>query len=193
MLMDYIRGAISFQSSTYEQVEHDEGFTITAWILVGVSSFLAMLGVNAGIAVESLSNWLLSALLMSVFMLIGFAIAAAVVTGVGRLAFKADVTYTEMVRTLGLASVWISVGFLGILVLFMPVLICLIGPALIVGTSAAIVSWLLAAHRALDTTLPQTIFTILLAWIVWILLWALASWAASVLGWGGFFTNLLPG
>lgn len=190
MLGEYIQGALRFQSATYEQVEHDERFTATAWILVGVSSFLAMLGVNAGIAPESLGNWLLSAVLMSVFMLIGFAVAAAIVTVVGRLAFRADVTYAEMVRSLGLASIWISVGFLGILVLILPVLIILIGPALIVGTSAAIVSWFIAAHRALDTTLPQTLLTILLAWVVWLLLWALASWIASALGWGGWINSI---
>jgi hypothetical protein len=191
MLLEYIQGALRFQSATYEKVEHDQSFTITAWILVVISTFLAMLGINAGIATESLSDWLLSAVLMSVFMLVGFAVAAAIVTGVGKLAFNAEVTYAEMVRVLGLASIWISVGFLGILVLLLPVLICLIGPALIVGTSAAIVSWLIAAHRALDTTWAQTILTILLAWIVWILLWALASWIASVIGWGGWI-NIIP-
>jgi hypothetical protein len=190
MLREYIQGALRFQSATYEEVEHDESFTTTAWILVALSSFLAMLGVNAGVAAESLGNWLLSAVLMSVFMLAGFAVAAAIVTGVGRVAFKAEVTYVELVRTLGLASIWLSVGFLGILVLIVPVLICLIGPALIVGTSAAIVSWLIAAHRALDTTWVQTIFTILLAWLVWLLLWSLASWITGALGWGGWVNSI---
>ncbi|MBC7225239.1 MAG: hypothetical protein H5T59_13375, partial [Anaerolineae bacterium] len=112
MLTDRIVKAFTFRSEVYSEVEKDTTFTNTAWMLVAVVGFLNQLGAHAQ---PNVLRWLLAAILGTVGVVIAFALGAFVVAWVGRTLFNADVTFEELVRTLGLAYVWNVVGVIGIL------------------------------------------------------------------------------
>jgi hypothetical protein len=158
MLTERIVGALTFRKGVYKDVEHDASFTSTAWLIVAVVSLLNSLGSFAfG------EGWLISTLVGTVASVIGFAIAAFVVAWVGKAFFQADVSFDEMVRTLGLAFVWRAIGLLGILGGFIS---CILAPALIVAAILGLVAWFVAAKEALDLEWGQTIITVILGWLI---------------------------
>jgi uncharacterized membrane protein (DUF485 family) len=158
MLTQRIIGAFTFRKGVYKDVEHDTSFTSTAWMIVVVVALLSQLGTFSFGA-----SWLLASLVGTVIAVIGFAVAAFVVSWVGKSVYKADVTFDEMVRTLGLAYVWRAVGLLGILGSFIN---CLLAPVLIVAAILGLVAWFIAAKEALDLEWGQTIVTVILGWLV---------------------------
>jgi len=170
MLTDRIIGAFTFRSGVYKEVEEDTTFTTTAWLLVIVIGFLAQLGSNAfwleTLASRDLINWLGATVVGTISVVIGFAVAAFIGNWVGSTIFKADVTFDELVRTMGLAYVWHIVGVLGVLSAFSPALDCLVFPAAIVAWIWGFIAWLVAVKEALDLEWVQTIVTVFLAWIV---------------------------
>ena len=179
MLIDRIIGAFTFRRGVYAEVEKDTSFTTTAWILVVVVTFLNQLGSHAS---PNFFNWLISAVLGTITMVIGFALAIGVISWTGRSLFNAEVTFDELVRTLGLASVWNIIGFAGALVSVFPLLACLTAPALIVGVVLLVVAWFMAAKEALDLDWGQTLITVILGFIVWALIWVLTRGALALMG-----------
>jgi len=179
MLIDRIIGAFTFRRGVYAEVEKDTSFTTTAWILVVVVTFLNQLGSHAS---PNFINWLISAVLGTITMVIGFALATAVISWTGRSLFSAEVTFDELVRTLGLASVWNIIGFAGALVGVFPLLACLTAPVLILGVVLLVVAWFMAAKEALDLDWGQTIITVILGVIVWALIWVLTRGALALMG-----------
>ncbi len=179
MLMDRIIGAFTFRKGVYAEVEKDTTFTMTAWIIVVVISFLSQLGTFAS---TDLVNWLISSLVGTVFSVIGFALAALVISWVGRAVFNAEVTFDELVRTLGLAYVWRVIGLAGGLAAFSTALSCILAPVLIVAAILLIVAWFVAAKEALDLEWLQTIITVILGWIVLFVLSAIAGVILGLLG-----------
>jgi len=158
MLSERIIGAFTFRKGVYADVENDASFTSMAWIIVAVVSLLNSLGSFAfG------EGWLLSTLIGTVMSVIFFGAACFVVAWVGKAFFKADVTFEEMVRTLGLAYVWRIIGVLGILG---GVISCILAPALIVAAILGLVAWFVAAKEALDLEWGQTIVTVIIGWIL---------------------------
>jgi hypothetical protein len=160
MLANRIIGAFTFRKSVYAEVEKDTSFTTTAWILVAVVAFLNQLG-----SIVSSSDWLIAAIVGTTFAILGFAVGALVINWVGRAVFSADVSFDELVRTLGLAYVWQVVGVLGILAAFSEALSCLLGPVQIISMILMIIAWFMAAREALDLEWVQTIVTVVLGWL----------------------------
>ena len=179
MLTDRIMGAFTFKKGTYAEVEKDTSFTQTAWILVAVVSFLSQLGSNAS---RNIGHWLIGTIVGTIFAVIGFALAAFVIAWVGRAVFKADVTFEEMVRTLGLAYVWNIIGVIGALAGFSGALSCLLAPALFAGFVLGLIAWFVAAKEALDLEWAQTIITVLIGWLVLIAMSIIAGLVLGVLG-----------
>jgi hypothetical protein len=175
MLVDRIIGAFTFRKGVYAEVEKDPTFTSTAWILVAVVAFLNQLGAQAG---GGFLNWLLGAVVGTVFAVAGFALGAFVINWAGRTFYDADVSFEELVRTLGLAYVWQVIGFIGILG-FVPVLSCLLAPAMIIAAILLVVAWFIAAKEALDLGWGQTIVTVIAGWIA---LWIVMAIGALILG-----------
>lgn len=161
--MDRIIGAFTFRREAYAEVEKDAAFSTTAWILVVVVAFINQLGATAS---RDLLGWLFGAVAGTVFAVIGFALGAFVISLVGRAAFNAEVTFEEMVRTLGLAYVWQVVGVFGIVGVLAPSLACLTAPALLVAALLGLVAWFLATKEALDLEWLQTIVTVIIGWLV---------------------------
>jgi len=180
MLQDRIIGAFTFRKGVYAEVEKDTSFTTTAWILVAVVTFLVQL---ASLASSDVFGWLLGAIASTVFGVAAFAVGAFAISWVGRALFNADVTFEELVRTLGLAYVWRVIGVIGILGV-VPVLNCLLAPILILSVFAMLAAWLIAAKEALDLEWVETIVTVVIGLVVYIVVMAIAGAILGLLGLG---------
>jgi hypothetical protein len=181
MLSERIMGAFTFRKGVYAEVETDASFTSTAWLLVAVVAFLNQLGTNAS---GEIVNWLVSAVVGTVFAVAGFAVGAFVINLVGKSVFNAEVTFEEMVRTLGLAYVWNVVGFIGILSAFSTALSCLLAPVMIIAGIANIVAWFVAAKEALDLEWAQTIITVILGFVAVMVIMAISGVVLGIMGFG---------
>ena len=187
MLTERIMGAFTFRKGVYADVEQDTSFTQTAWIIVVVVAFLNQLGTYAS---GDLVNWLVGALVGTIFTVIGFAVGALVINWVGSAVFKAEVSFDELVRTLGLAFVWQIVGVFGILSAISTALSCVLAPVMFIAGIATIVAWFIAAKEALDLEWLQTIVTVILGGLA---LFAIMLLAGLVLGLLGFSAAALGG
>ena len=181
MLTERIIGAFTFRKGVYAEVEGDTTFTQTAWIIVVVVAFLNQLGSNAS---ANIPSWLGGAVVGTIFAVIGFAVAALVINWVGRAVFNAEVTFDELVRTLGLAYVWQVVGVFGVLSAFSEALQCVLAPIMIIAAILLVVAWFVAAKEALDLEWLQTIITIFLGWIALIVVVAIGGVIIGLLGFG---------
>jgi hypothetical protein len=180
MLRERIIAALSFRREVYAEVEKDTTFTTTAWVLVVVVAFLNNLGTNAS---ANLFGWLRNTISQTIVAIIGFALAALVMSWIGRTLFKADVTFEELVRTLGLAYVWNVVGIIGVVAVVSTTLSCLLTPALVAGWIMLVISWFVAAREALDLDTVNTIVTVVLGWIVFGIIMAAGSIMLALMGW----------
>lgn len=181
MLMNRIMGAFTFRKGVYAEVERDTSFTSTAWLLVTVVAFLNQLGANSA-GSPGMGKWLLGALLGTAFTVLGFALAAYIISWVGSSVFNAETNFEEMVRTLGLAYVWNVIGFVGILALLSPTLVCLLSPVILLGALLGFVAWLIAIKEALDLDWIQTIITLAIGLIVNIIISILAGLVLGIFG-----------
>jgi hypothetical protein len=163
MLTNRIIGAFTLRKSVYAEVEKDTSFTTTAWILVVVVAFLDELGSLA--SSSDLLSWLIGAIVGTILAIIGFVVGVLVINWAGRIIFKADVRFNELVRTLGLAYVWQVVGVLGIPIAFFDVFSGELYVIQVLAVVMLIISWLVAAKEALDLGWLQTGVTVLLGWI----------------------------
>ena len=183
MLIERIIGAFTFRKGVYAEVEKDTTFTTTAWILVVVVAFLSQLGSNAS---SNLVQWLVGAVVSTIFAVIAFAVGALVINWVGRAVFNADVTFEELVRTLGLAYVWQVVGVIGALAAFSDPLPCLLAPVMIIASILMVIAWFVATKEALDLEWVQTIVTVILGWIAVIVITVVATIVLGLLGVGAY-------
>ena len=154
------------------------GLPSTAWLIVIVVALLSQLG-TFGFG----TDWFLATLFGTVASVAGFAIAAYVITWVGKAVYQADVTFNEMVRTLGLAYVWRVIGALGV---FGGFLSCLLAPALIAAFVLGLIAWFVAAKEALDLEWGQTIITVVLGWLVMLAIAILTGLILGALGIGAY-------
>ena len=179
MLTDRIVRALTFRREVYAEVEQDTTFTSTAWILVAVVAFLNQIGSNAS---GDPLNWLWSTLIGTLFSIIGFGVAAFTISWLGKAFFNADVTFDELVRTMGLAYIWNVVGILGALSAISAGLSCLLSPAIVLSLVMLVISWLVAVKEALDLEWGQTLITVVVGWIAWAVIMLVAGWVRALLG-----------
>jgi hypothetical protein len=180
--MNRIMGAFTFRREVFAEVERDPSFTSTAWLIVVVVTLLNQFGSLANRTEIGFGSWILGTIFGSLFAIIGFALAALVINFVGRSIFKADVSFDELVRTLGLASVWNILGFLGILGAISTALLCIVSPALIIGTLLGLVAWFIAVREALDLDWVQTIITVVIGFIVIVIVNVIGGLILGVFG-----------
>jgi hypothetical protein len=178
VLINRIIGAITFRKGVYAEVEQDETFTGTAWILVILFAFLNQLGTYAS---EDLSDWVIGAGIGWITVVIGFAAAVTAINWVGKAVFNAEVTFNELVRTMGLASVWTLVGVLGAIAGFSTALNCILGPVVVISWVAMVIAWLVAVHEALDLGWGQTVITVIIGLIPWAIIMGLTSLVLNLL------------
>jgi hypothetical protein len=179
--MDRIIGAFTFRREVYAEVENDPTFTTTAWLIVAVVSFLNQVGARA---TSNFGNWVLGAIVGTIFAIIGFAVAAFVINFVGRSVYNAEVTFDELVRTLGLAYVWQVIGLIGFVSAFSSTLGCIIAPLLFIGWILMVIAWFIAVKEALDLDWTPTIITVVLGWIGLFVVSLIAGAVLALLGIG---------
>jgi hypothetical protein len=187
MLADRIIGAFTFRKGVYEEVEHDVNFTSTAWIIVVVVAFASSLGSGSS---TDLVGRFIGSVVGTIFTVVGFAVATYVISWLGKTLFQADVSFDEMVRTLGLAYVWNVVGFIGILSIISETLSCLLAPVTFAAALLGLAAWFVAAREALDLDWVQTIVTVIVGWVVML---AVGFFATLVIGILGFGAGVLGG
>ncbi len=183
-MMERIIGAFTFKQGVYKEVEEDASFTPTAWMIVAAASLLSSLGSSAAAAHSVGGRWILGAIGGTIASVAGFALGAFIMSWAGKTFFEADVTFEEVVRTIGLASVWNAVGFLGIIALAAPGLACITGPITFAAGIAGLVAWFMAAKEALDLEWPQTIGTVVIGWVAMLIVTIVFSMILGVLGLG---------
>jgi hypothetical protein len=184
MLVDRIIGAFTFRKGVYSEVEKDEAFTTTAWVLVAVAAFLNQLGSSAVGGFSAPVRWLLSAIVWTVVSVIGFAVAAYLISVLGKTLFSAEVTFGETVRTLGLAYIWNAVGFLAIVGAISAVLLCVVSPVTIIAAILGFAAWLVAAKEALDLDWGKTLVVIIVGIVVYFAVLLVAGIIVGILGLG---------
>ncbi len=107
-------------------------------------------------------GWITASLIGTVIAVAGFALAAFVISWAGKQLFQAEVSFEEIVRSVGLAYVQNALGVAGALALVMPLLICIVAPALIVAGLLGLASAFIAVREALDLSTGQTIITVII-------------------------------
>jgi hypothetical protein len=167
MLSQRIIGAFTFRKGVYAEVEQDTNFTQTAVLIVIISAFLSQLG---GFASGNLGSWLIGAVGATVADIAIFFVAAFVISWLGEKAFYAEVTFDEMIRTIGLAYVWNAVGVIGILAIISPSLTCITGPIILIANILLFVAMLIAAKEALDKEWLATLGIVFISWMLIIVL-----------------------
>ena len=183
--MSRVFGALAFRREVYSEVEHETGFTSMAWLLVVVANFVGQLGANAAGGLNDPVQWTQSTILGTVSAVAAFFIQVAIVDGIGRKAFHAEVTRGELIRTLGLASIWNAVGLLGILAALSPALGWVVGLARVAAFVLGVAASLFAAKEALDLEWVQVFITVVVAWVVGGIVLALAGIFLALFGLGG--------
>ena len=158
MLINRIIGAFTFRKGVYADVEHDPSFTTTAWMIVVIATLLNRLN-----ALLYSSERLFAAIVSAILSILGFAIGVLVINWIGSTLFKANVTFGQGIRALGLAYVWKAIGILSLLASFSTPLSGVLD--LLIGL-ATIISWLIAAKEALDLDWLKTGITVVLGWLV---------------------------
>lgn len=181
MLTQRIIGAFTFRKGVYAEVENDTTFTTTAWIIVIVVAFLNTIGTSA---TTDIVSWLIGAVAATIFAVIGFAVAAFVISRVGQDVFHANVTFGELVRTLGLAYVWNVIGVFGILSVVSETLVGLLAPVMVLSALAMNVAWLIATKEALDLGWLETIITVITGIIGMFIIVVIGSLLLGLLGLG---------
>ena len=178
-LRDRIIRAIKFDSSVYAEVEHDAAFTQTAWLLVVVITVLNQLGARA---TTNIGSWIGGVIVGSVLRIIAFAVGVYVISWVGKRLFDAEVSFDEMVRTLGLAYVWNVIGIVGALAAFSAALVCVLSPALFIGLILGLIAWFVATKEALDLDWGPTIVTVVVGWVALLIITLITSPILGLLG-----------
>jgi len=177
MLTDRIIGALTFRQGVYAEVENDTTFTTTAWTIVAVAAFLSQLGMRAQ---SNVLKWLIATIIGTVVVVIGFAISVWVIDWVGREVFQAQVTFDELVRTLGLAFVWQAVGVLQMPGKFITAMNCLTVPVLIAAGLLGLAASLIALKEALDLEWVPTVITGVIGFVVLIVFFGIAGFIVGI-------------
>jgi hypothetical protein len=178
-MVNRIIGVFTFRAGVYNEVEHDHAFTLQAWLLVVVVSFLDQFG---SVVADDIGTRLVAAALATVGAVLAFALAAFVISWTGTTFFDAEVTFGQMVRVLGLAYVWRIVGFLAIIASLSTALTILFGPILVVAVSLGLLAWFIAIREALDLSITATIGVLIIALVMIVIFVALYVFLLSALG-----------
>ncbi|MGH2583178.1 MAG: YIP1 family protein [Anaerolineales bacterium] len=179
--MQRIIGALTFKRQVYADVEKDQSFNTTAWAIVAGLALITQFG-TYWFAAEDTTSAAIAGAVGTLITVAGFAVGAWVIAWLGKAMFKADVTFSEMVRTLGLAYIWNFFGALAALGNFIPLLGCLTAPGACIGWILGLVSYFIATQEALDLDTGQTVITVIAGWVVTFLIIASATFVVGLLG-----------
>jgi len=192
MLTDRIMGAITFKKGVYSEVANDPSFTPTAWLIVAVVQLLTQLGTRASLVHQSSGflRWIFGTIVYAALGVGGFALSAFLVSWAARQFFKANFSFEQAVRSLGLAHIWNVVGLLGIVAVISAALLCVVSPITLIAGLAGLAATLIAIKEASGMDWTGTIVSILVVLVVTLVIAAIAGGILAVIGIG---TSLIRG
>lgn len=178
MLIERITGALTFKRQVYADVKKDTSFTLAAWGIVVIGALVSSFGYAAsGISANGSTNvsaLLFGGLVATVISLASFGLAALAMTWVGKALLKADVSFGEMVRILGLAQIWNLLSAAGVLGSFVPALSCIATPFACLAPILTLVSWFISTQETLGLSTGQAAITVIIGWMASFLLTAVS-------------------
>jgi len=177
-LVDRMVRAARLDIGLYNEVEADLNATTQALSVVVLAAVASGLGAALGAVISGRPNALVGGLIGGIVIeLLGWAVWSYVMYFVGTRVFHGTATYGELLRTLGFAF---SPGVLLIL-RFIPVLGGLI--TLIVGIWR-IVTGFIAVREALDIDNGNTVATIIVGFIAYLIVLAVVGIVLAAIGFG---------
>jgi hypothetical protein len=184
MLTQRIVGAFTFRKGVYSEVANDVTFTQTAWLIVIIIQLLNQMGARSALLENGgVFRWLIGWVIGAAFGIAGFAITAFLIPLVARELFKANVSFEQMVRALGLAHVWQIVGFIGILGAI-PFLACLLAPIALVAGLAGLAAYLVCIKETSGMDWAGTIVTVIVAAVVQLIMVLISGGFLALVGIG---------
>lgn len=165
MLIDRIIGALSFKKGVYASAANDTTFTNTAWLIVIVSVLLNQVGSNPASFQHGFFRWLLGTILIAVIGVGAFAVGAYVIKWLAGSMYKVNVTFEQIVRSLGLSYIWKVLGFIGIISVI-PFLNCIAAPIRILAVLVAFAAALFSIKESTNMEWLGTIIVVVIATII---------------------------
>jgi hypothetical protein len=182
MLQNRIIGAFMFRKGVYNEAAGDTTFTQTAWLIVVVIQILNQLGTKASmLANGNFFVWLVSGLVGAALGVGAFALTTFLIPIIARELFRANTTFEQMVRALGLAHVWNVVGLIGIFGA-VPILACLLGPIGLLAALAGLAAYLIAIKETTGMDWAGTIVVVIAAAVIQMLAGLVASGFLAIFG-----------
>jgi hypothetical protein len=187
--MDRIMGVLTLRAPAYREIADDPNATTPAAIIVAVVSFLTgllqgfvMVAPDGSVITGQVVNTIVSAIIITIFGLIAWAFSAWVLAFVARW-FGGKTNTKEMLRVTGFVHIFGLVSVALVLVIFLPVLACLVA---IIGLVAAIfrlIGYIVGVREAAEFSTGNAIVTAIVAIIVqFVILFAGGLVVAAVAG-----------
>src|SRR5262245_44219424 len=160
-LIPRMKRAAALDVSRYEEVEHDEGLSGQAALVVLLAGMAGGFGEGLGHTIHGHGGppLIVGMIAGGLGGLLGWVIWAALTYFIGTRLFGGTATPGEMMRTLGFAQSPAVLNALG----FIPILGWLIRTAVAVWT---LVAGVIAVRQALDVSTEKAIFTVAIGWLV---------------------------
>lgn len=170
MFAERITSAILFRKGVYAEAAQDSGLTTAAWVLVILMNGMSALGGQAGLLRVSPLFWMIGAGITALFGVLAFALTVFMLPRLILSMYNLAVPSEQMVRALGLANIWHSIGVIGIALALLPYLACLLGPLRFLAVGALMLSYLIAIQEATRLGWSQagalTLFSLLVHWFM---------------------------
>ena len=180
MLIDRIVGAFTFKKGVYASAANDATFTNSAWLIVMVAVLLSQVGSRASSSI-GFFHWLLGTLLNTVIGVGAFAVGAYVIKWLAGALYKVNVTFEQIVRSLGLSYIWKVIGLIGIISVI-PFLVCISAPIRILDILVAFAAALFAIKETTNMEWLNTVVVTVIATIIGLIIAILFSTVFGLIG-----------
>ncbi len=166
-MINRIKGVLSLDIYTFEEIEHDENATGQAALVAIVASLLAALGISFGPALiqtqtasSNSGSPVVNFLIITVWAIVAWLIWAGVTYFVGTKIFHGEATYGEMLRVTGYS--------------FAPMAFLIFSAIPCVGLAIALLVFVwslgavfMAVRAGLDLDFGRTLVTVIIGWVLY--------------------------
>ena len=164
-LMDRIMGVITLKAPMYREIADDTTATSQAAIIVAIVSLLGGIGAGLTRARGDFGQAILVAIVTILLAFIGWAVSSWVLAFVAGW-FGGKTNTGEMLRVTGYVDVFYILNALLIAVAFLPVLVCIVAPILLIVAILRLIGFVIGVREAAEFTTGKAIVTAIVAIIV---------------------------
>ncbi len=172
-MIDQLMGVITLKASTYRQIADDKNLTMTAAIVVVVSTLVAgffqgLVQVNPGGTSSTISvvAAIVAAIVSVIVGVIGWAVGAWILAFVAKSFFQGKTDTSEMLRVTGYVHVFNLVGILTILGAITPALLCIAGLIGFVAAILRLIGYVIGVREAAEFSTTNAIITAIIAAVI---------------------------